>query len=138
MAINFFQFYDAVLRLRNGAALVTSISTINCQLSQPDIYDVFTIGPTLIYDLPTKKFDWVLGLFIVSRIRKHLKVVFESENTKSAVIQGARSSKPANFYVNECLMQKHSNLLYKLRVMKKQNASPISFVYFRNRTACIL
>ena len=35
---------------------------------------------------------------------------------------GARSSKPANFYVNEYLTQKRSNILYKLRVTKKQNA----------------
>ena len=66
--------------------------------------------------------------------RKHLKVVFESENMKSAVLQGARSSKPANFYVNEYLTQKRSNLLYKLRIMRKQNESSISSVYSRNGT----
>ena len=35
--------------------MLTSIAPINGQ-GQPDINDVYTIGPTLVYDLPTKKF----------------------------------------------------------------------------------
>ena len=34
---------------------MTFIDTLN-GLSQPDINDVYTVGPTLNYDLPTKKF----------------------------------------------------------------------------------
>ena len=46
-------------------------------------------------------------------------------------IQGARLNRPTNIYINEYLTQKRSALLYKLRVIKKDN-SAIGSVYIRN------
>ena len=63
--------------------------------------------------------------------RKHLKVVLASADMKSSILQGARLNHPTNFYINEYLTQKRSALLYKLRVIKKDNPEIYS-VYTRN------
>ena len=70
-------------------------------------------------------------LSIVGRARKHLKVVPASANMKSSTLQGACSNHPTNIYINEYLTQKRSALLYKLRVIKKDNPA-IGSVYTRN------
>ena len=41
---------------------------------------------------------------------------------KSSIIHGARLNHPTNIYINEYLTQKHSALLYKLRVKKDNPA----------------
>ena len=61
-------------------------------------------------------------LAIVVLARKHLKVVFASTNMKSLILQAARLNYPTD------LTQKHSALLYKLRVIKKDNPA-IGSVY---------
>ena len=73
----------------------------------------------------------ITKLSIVGRARKHLKVVLASANMKSSILQGARSNHPTNIYINEYLTQKRSALLYKLRVIKKDNPA-IGSVYTRN------
>ena len=50
---------------------------------------------------------------------------------KSSIIQGARLNRPTNIYINKYLTQKRSALLYKLRVIKKNNHA-IGSVYTRN------
>ena len=50
---------------------------------------------------------------------------------KSSIIQGARLNRPTNIYINEYMTQKRSALLYKLRVIKKNNPA-IGSVYTRN------
>ena len=50
---------------------------------------------------------------------------------KSSIIQGARLNHPTNIYINEHLTQKRSALLYKLRVIKKDNPA-IGSVHTRN------
>ena len=69
-------------------------------------------------------------LSVVCRARKHLKVVFASTNMKSSILQGARMNHQTNVYINEYLTQKRLALLYKLRVMKKDNPG-IGSVYDR-------
>ena len=70
-------------------------------------------------------------LSIVASARKHLKVVLASADMKSSIIQGARLNHPTNAYINEYQTQKRSALLYKLRVIKKDNPA-IGSVYTRN------
>ena len=60
----------------------------------------------------------ITELSIVGHARKHLKVVLASANMKSSIIQGTRSNRPTNIYINEYLTQRRSALLYKLRVIK--------------------
>ena len=57
----------------------------------------------------------------MGRARQHLKVVLASTNMKSSILQGARLNHPTNVYINEYLTQKRSALLYKLRIIKKDN-----------------
>ena len=73
----------------------------------------------------------IVELSVVGRARKHLKVVLASTNMKSSILQGARLNHPTNIYINENLTQKRSALLFKLRVIKKDN-SAIGSVYTRN------
>ena len=73
----------------------------------------------------------ITELSIVGRARKHLKVVLASANMKSSIIQGARLNRPTNIYINEYMTQKRLALLYKLRVIKKDNPA-IGSVYTRN------
>ena len=68
---------------------------------------------------------------IVGRARKHLEVALASTNMKSSILQGARLNHPTNVYINEYLTQKRLALLYKLRVIKKDNPA-IGSVYNRN------
>ena len=70
-------------------------------------------------------------LSIVGRARKHLKVILASANMKSSILQCALLNHPTNVYINEYLTQKRSTLLYKLRVIKKDNPA-IGSVYTRN------
>ena len=73
----------------------------------------------------------ITELSIVGCARKHLKVVLASANMKSSILQGARSNRPTNIYINEYLTQKRSALLYKLCVIKEDNPA-IGSVYTRN------
>ena len=50
---------------------------------------------------------------------------------KSSIIQGALLNHTSNVYINEYITQKRSALLYKLRVIKKNNPA-IDSVYTRN------
>ena len=50
---------------------------------------------------------------------------------KSSITQGARLNRPTNMYINEYMTQKRSALLYKLRVIKKDNPA-IGSVSTRN------
>ena len=50
---------------------------------------------------------------------------------KSSILQGARLNHPTNIYINEYLTRKRSALLYKLRVIKKDNPA-IGSAYTRN------
>ena len=70
-------------------------------------------------------------LSVGGRARQHLKVVLASTNMKSSIIQGARLNYPTNVCINEYLTQKRPALLYKLRVIKKDNPA-IGSVYTRN------
>ena len=65
----------------------------------------------------------ITELSVVGRALIHLKAVLASANT-----QGARLNHPTNVYINEYLTQKRSALLYKLRVIKKDNPA-IGSVY---------
>ena len=50
---------------------------------------------------------------------------------KSSILQDTRLNHPTNVYINEYLTQKRSALLYKVRVIKKDNPA-IGSVYTRN------
>ena len=80
----------------------------------------------------TQKFaeNDITELSIVGSACKHLKVVLASANIKSSILQGACLNHLTNIYINEYLTQKRS-LLYKLRVIKKDNPA-IGSVYTRN------
>ena len=86
-----------------------------------------------IYSFITKTIaeNDITELSIVGRARKHLIVVLASANMKSSILQGARLNHPTNVYINEYLNQKRSALLYKHRVIKKDNPA-IGSVYTRN------
>ena len=73
----------------------------------------------------------ITELSIVGRARKYQKVVLASTNMKSSILQGARLNRPTNIYINEYMTQNRSALLYKLRVVKKDNPA-IGSVCTRN------
>ena len=71
---------------------------------QNSTYNMLGIQAALVYEINYFVTQFltgkdISGLFIVCRTRKHLKVAFESENMKSTVLSGARSSKRARTFL---------------------------------------
>ena len=61
-------------------------------------------------------------LSVVSRVCKHFEVVIAAATMKSSILQVIHLNHPTNVYINKYLTQKRTALLYKLRIIEKDNS----------------
>ena len=68
---------------------------------------------------------------------KHLKVKVTSKEDKIEILKTFKRKKPANIYVNDYLTKNRSQLLFKLKTLKKENENKISSVYVYAGNICV-
>lgn len=76
------------------------------------------------------------SVVIAGKLKKHLKIKTTSSSKKIDIIKLFKQEKPTNIYAQEYLTKNRSELLYKLRTLKKSNPSKISSVYSYNGSIC--
>lgn len=78
----------------------------------------------------------ILSIKISGSERKHLKVKLANQSTKVRLIKSIKSVKPQNLFINDYLTKARSELLYKLRLLKKSHNSRVNTVYCFGGNVC--